>query len=443
MYYYYYYGHNPESQYTVFRSHPIYPYLSVLLNKIFFIESEIVEDNQNLFSEVYDLLEDEDLKNFDFITLPVNPKNNDNSIISELNIKSSLSAKELERFKHFYSKQEFCKPDYLEFIKAIRELFGFENIHQGGLLWFEPYIHGYRVIFMSAEKFILNTLPKNLRGMFLERCNIDKLIEKFESELKQEKPKESKYTQIDESNDNENQQYPENITDNSEYKNSELRSEIPSVTDLYSEILDKAEKVLKADFKKENSQKEYIRLLSALNDLSKKEFKKNRNKYNYKLEIKVVDGRYGIFVPGVEQEITLTPVAKSFYFLTLLIKEGIKFKDLQLHEKVLNTFYLNFSRSTKTDNLKKTISYLIKDTQGVKNKDASDGITIEKTRARQAFRDVLDKIDERNYKDIISEIVYRMRTSDLIIDLGKEDIRGYEHLSELANKENGYKITDF
>jgi hypothetical protein len=36
-----------------------------------------------------------------------------------------------------------------------------------------------------------------------------------------------------------------------------------------------------------------------------------------------------------------------------------------------------------------------------------------------------------------------MRTSDLIIDLGKEDIRGYEHLSELANKENGYKITDF
>lgn len=188
MYYYYYYPyyhqHSPESMYTVYKSHPIYPYLSIFLNKIFFVESEMVVANQDLFTEVYDLFEEKELKDFDFITIPqILPKKN-NRLISELNLKSNLSTEELERIKHLYSKQDFCISSYDEFLRVIRELFGFKNIHQGGLLWFEPYIHGYKVMFMSAEKFITNTLPKNLKGMFLARCHIETLIENLKSDLK-------------------------------------------------------------------------------------------------------------------------------------------------------------------------------------------------------------------------------------------------------------------
>ena len=418
MYYYYYYPpyhlHSPESQYTVYRSHPIYPYLSVFLNKIFFIESEIVEDNRNLFSEVYELFDEKELKDFDFITIPLNPENKSSSIISELNVKSNLSAEELERIKQFYFKQDFCISSYKEFLRVIRDLFGFKNIHQGGLLWFEPYIHGYRVIFMSAEKFITNTLPKNLKGMFLDRCQIKTLIKTFESDLKNN-----------------------NLKNEVEEGELELTGSVPSSIDMYFKTLNKAEKFRKANFKKEINKNELVLFLSALNDLVSQVIEENRSNLEYKLEIRQTDWRYGVFVPGIEEEIKLTPLEKTFYFLTLLIESGIKFSELKLHENELKTFYKSLSNSSVTEDLEKTIEYLITEDEDLEDRDLKAGVTIHKSRTRKRFKKVVCTSIDKNCDEILKEILYRLRTSDLIIDLKKEEILGYDYIHAIANRTNG------
>jgi len=71
------------NEYTVFRSHPVYPYLSIFVSKIFFIKSQIVLQNKEQFSEIFDLFEDESLKKFNFISVLLNGNYEDSHILSE------------------------------------------------------------------------------------------------------------------------------------------------------------------------------------------------------------------------------------------------------------------------------------------------------------------------------------------------------------------------
>lgn len=427
MYYYYYYPyyqqHSPESIYIVYKSHPIYPYLSIFLNKIFFVESEMVVANQDLFTEVYDLFEEKELKDFDFITIPqILPKKN-NRLISELNLKSNLSTEELERIKHLYSKQDFCISSYDEFLRVIRELFGFKNIHQGGLLWFEPYIHGYKVMFMSAEKFITNTLPKNLKGMFLARCHIETLIENLKSDLKKDKESTKNELTLEEDD-------------------QDFRSSVPSAIDMYLEFLKKAERTVKADFKKEKNKNELVLFLSALNDLVNEVLVNNRDKKGKKLEIRFTDERYRVFVPGIKEEINLTPIEKTFYFLTLLHENGIQFSKLKsFYEEQLIILYKKFSNS-ETRDLSETIKYLITDNPVIEDRDLKSGIAIHKSRTRKAFKKVVCASVENNCNEIIQEILYKLGTSDLFIGLKKEEVLNYDFIHDIVNKKDGLIVPD-
>lgn len=433
MYYYYYYYYGPEldAQYTVFRTHPVYPYLSVFLNKIFFLESEIVENNRNLFSEVYDLFEDEELKKFDFFKIPLTPNEDNNSIISEISIKSNLNTKEFELLKRFYSRQNFCKSYYQEFIKAIKDLFSFKNIHQGGLLWFEPHIHGYKVIFMSAEKFISNQINKNLKGMFLNRLDISKLLENVNNEIKDNKVKTSKSNEGAEAKENNPVISSEEASYDSEQKETHI--DIPSEKKRYSDFLQNALRLMDSDFKSDANLKEFILLLSTLNDITKNEFKKDRNRLVHKINIIDEDGHYKIFVPDIEEEIEMAPATKAVYFLSLLKPEGISFEDLESNQDVLKTFYMSFSpHYTKEE------KEIIKTIENISTNPKE--ISTQKSRTKDSFLKVICEENKMFCKEITQELIYKKNVSGYSLKLDKTDIGGYEKVFEFANGLNGFKL---
>lgn len=432
-YYYYYYGANLETQYTVFRTHPIYPYLSVFLNKIFFLESEIVENNRNLFSEVYDLFEDEELKKFDFFKIPLNSDDENNSIISEINIKSNLNPKEFELLKRFYSRQDFCKSYYQEFIKAIKDLFSFKNIHQGGLLWFEPHIHGYKVIFMSSEKFISNQKNKNLKGTFLNRLDISKLLEDVNNEIEGNKVKTSKSNEDAEAKENNPVISSKEASNDSEQEETHI--DIPSEKKRYFDFLQNALRLMDSDFKSDANLKEFILLLSTLNDITKNEFKKDRNRLVHKINIVDDDGHYKIFVPDTEEEIEMAPATKAVYFLSLLKPEGISFEDLESesNQDVLKTFYKSFSpHYTKEE------KEIVKTVENISTNPKE--ISTQKTRTKESFLKVICKENKMFCKEITEELIYKKNVSGYSLKLDKKYIGGHDELFDFANGLNGFKL---
>lgn len=411
MYYYYY---TTDSEYTVFKSHPIHNYLSIFLSKIFFIESDIVENNQQKFEEVYDLFNDEELKKFDFISVSDKPKQINSLILSELNMSSKLTAEDLYHLKRFY-KRRTEKSEYNEFLASITDLFGFKNILEGGLLWFEPYIHGYKVKFMSAKKFITNTKPKNLKGMILDNCDIETVIKKFNIEV------ENKKKEFEKSNSDPAIEKNENKPD---LESSDFRSEIPSVTAEHSEFLEQLNEIQNADFETEIDIREINTYLNTLVEAARSDVRGNRRKGRYKLEIRDNDGVYEIHVPNVEEEISMTPVAKSFYFLTLLIKDGIRFEELMHCNNELKNIYFNLSNYENPDNMERTLANISVDTNEV---------ATQKSRARKGFKDVVCAEFEMLCEEIIQELVYNQRTRDLKIELSRNEILGYHYLFDMSN----------
>lgn len=422
----YYYYYETDSEYTVFKSHPIHNYLSIFLSKIFFLESDIVENNQQKFEEVYDLFNDEELKKFDFISVSDQPKQINSLILSELNMSTKLTAEDLNHLKQFQKRKRFEKSEYSDFLASITDLFGFKNIHEGGLLWFEPYIHGYKVKFMSAKKFITDTKPKNLKGMILDNCNMETVIKKFNIEVENNK-KEFEISNSDSSTEK-NKNKPD-------LENSDFRSEIPSLTAQYSEFLERINEIQNADFETEIDIREINTYLNTLVEAARSDIRRRRGNRRgnrrYKLEIRDNDGIYEIHVPNIEEEITMTPVAKSFYFLTLLIQDGIRFEELMFCKQELYNIYSNLSDSENPDNMERTLDNISINTNEV---------ATQKSRARRGFRDVVCPEYEMLCEEIIQELVYVQGTRDLIIKLshgnGNDDdgdILGHRNLFDMSN----------
>lgn len=389
-------------EYTVFKSNPIYDYLSIFISKIFFVESDIVVNNQQNFKEVYDLFNNEELKKFNFISVSIQPKRNSSLILSELNMSSKLTAKDLDHFKHIYNKQSLSKPEYKKFLSLMIDLFGFKNIHEGGLLWFEPYIHGYKVKFMSAKKFITNSNPKYLKETILNNCDIDRVLKEFNIEVEKNK------NELDRSD--------------SDIESLNFKNEIPSVTVEYTRSLEQLKELQNADYQKETSIEEVNNYFKAVLEVYKSFFKgKIRNK-GHKLEIRYINWICKLYVPGIEEEITMLPVAKSFYFLTLINLGGIRIDELWYYENELQKIYLTFSKREHLEDMRNTITKI---SQNPKR------LAIQKTRAKDGFKEVVCPKYELPCEEIIKELVYVSGTSNLKIELLEEEIGGYENLDRI------------
>jgi hypothetical protein len=393
--YYYHYAHDPESQYTVFRSHPVYPYLSIFVNKIFFIKSQIVLQKKEQFSEIFDLFEDESLKKFNFISVLLNGNHENNHILSELEMTCGLNSYEYNSIKSALESDRLIRKSYPyespenEFVKLIKELFGFENIDNGGLLWFEPYLHGFKIKFLNAKEVLKSKHPINIKKTLLLNCDIENVINRFNSELKNEK--------IDILND-------------------------------YSAILEKLNEFQNADINGETNIRNINLIFKSIKDRIKN-YHINRGG-DFRLEIRENDGYFEVHVPTIEEQINLTPVAKSLYFLILIIPDGIKSSNLHLYKDVLNEFYFNLSTAENTINMEQTIDNLC---------ESKKEILTQKSRTKRKFKEgMMSVYDESLCDDMIRELTYMTRTQNLTIPVKRNEVKGLDYLQDLYNgNQNG------
>jgi hypothetical protein len=378
------------NEYTVFRSHPVYPYLSIFVSKIFFIKSKIVLQNKEQFSEIFDLFEDESLKKFNFISVLLYENYEDSHILSELEMTFGLNSYKYNSIKSALESDRSIRKSYPyenpinEFVKWNKELFGFENIDNGGLLWFEPYLHGFKIKFLNAKEVLKSKHPINIKETLLLNCDIENVINRFNSELKDEK--------ID-------------------------------ILNNYSLILEKLKEFQNADINRETD----IRNINLIFNSIKHETRsyiRNRRK-DFKLEIRENDGRFEVHVPTIEKQINLTPVAKSLYFLILIVPEVINSSNLHLYKDELNEFYFNLSKAENPTNMRQTIVNLC---------ESREEISTQKSRTKTQFREgIMSMYDESFCDDIIIELTYEQRTQNLTIPVDRNEVRGLDHLHDMYN----------
>jgi hypothetical protein len=378
------------NEYTVFRSHPVYPYLSIFVSKIFFIKSQIVLQNKEQFSEIFDLFEDESLKKFNFISVLLNGNYEDSHILSELEMTCGLNSYEYNNIKSKLGSDRSTRKSYPyenpanEFVKWNKELFGFENIDNGGLLWFEPYLHGFKIKFLNAKEVLKSKHPINIKETLLLNCDIENVINRFNSELKNEK--------ID-------------------------------ILNYYSAVLEKLNEFQNADINRETDIRNINLIFNSIKEQTRS-YIRNRRK-DFKLEIRENDGRFEVHVPTIEEQINLTPVAKSLYFLILIVPDVINSSNLHLYKDVLNEFYKNLSTAENPTNMRQTIVNLC---------ESREEISTQKSRTKTQFREgIMSVYNESLCDDIIIELTYEQRTQNLTIPVDRNEVRGLDHLHDMYN----------
>ena len=383
------------NEYTVFRSHPVYPYLSIFVSKIFFIKSKIVLQNKEQFSEIFDLFEDESLKKFNFISVLLNGNYEDSHILSELEMTCGLNSYEYISIKSALGGDRSIRKSYPykdpvnEFVKWNKELFGFENIDNGGLLWFEPYLHGFKIKFLNANEVLKSKHPINIRETLLLNCDIENVINRFNSEVKNEK--------ID-------------------------------ILNNYSLILEKLKEFQNADINRETDIRNINLIFNSIKHETRSYIRNRRE--DFKLEIRKNDGYFEVHVPFIKEQIHLTPLAKSLYFLILIIPEGINLKNLFLYRKQLNKFYKNLSTAENPTNMRQTIENLCNNIRE---------ISTQKSRTKTQFKEgMMSVYDESLCDDMIRELTYMTRTQNLTIPVKRNEVKGLDYLQDLYNgNQNG------
>ena len=157
------------------------------------------------------------------------------------------------------------------------------------MLWFEPYLHGFKIKFLNAKEVLKSKHPINIKETLLLNCNIENVINRFNSELKNEK--------ID-------------------------------ILNYYSAILEKLNEFQNADINRETDIRNINLIFNYIKEQTRSYIRNRRE--DFKLEIRENDGRFEVHVPTIEEQINLTPVAKSLYFLILIIPEVINSSNLFL-----------------------------------------------------------------------------------------------------------------
>ena len=383
------------NEYTVFRSHPVYPYLSIFVSKIFFIKSQIVLQNKEQFSEIFDLFEDESLKKFNFISVLLNGNHENNHILSELEMTCGLNSYEYISIKSALGGDRSIRKSYPyedpinEFVKWNKELFGFENIDNGGLLWFEPYLHGFKIKFLNAKEVLKSKHPINIRETLLLNCDIENVINRFNSEVKNEK--------ID-------------------------------ILNNYSLILEKLKEFQNADINRETDIRNINLIFNSIKHETRSYIRNRRE--DFKLEIRKNDGYFEVHVPFIKEQIHLTPLAKSLYFLILIIPETINSSNLFLYRKQLNKFYKNLSTAENPTNMRQTIENLCNNIRE---------ISTQKSRTKTQFREgIMSLYDESLCDDMIIELTYMIGTKNLTIPVDRDKVRGLDHLQDIySGNQNG------
>lgn len=412
------------SEYTVFETHPAYRFLPVFISKIFFIKSRSVIQNREQFSEVYDLIEDPHFAKFDFITVPLYEKVEDSKISSELKVSSSLDVEEFSKFENYISRRlngpNKKNRTQKQFFKYLKELFNIDDIDYGGLVWFEPYIHGFKVKFISEKDILLKKDSFDLKKSISTSCDLELILHKFNPyqlkfsmriNFKKYKMQEKLFT-LEPSNIKSN-------IENEKLKDSDIIADYIKRIEAYRE----AEQ---ADIKKETDLEKLNFIFEYSTRDFKKDFQRKFDKQKYKLEIRENsdDNNHKIYIPTIDKEVKLYPVAKSLYFTSLVTNKQINFKEMYLFEKEMLVFYKKLSKAES--DLQKTV-------KGICNN--LPGLSTQRSRINKQITNVISsKYDSNLATAMIKDLTYFRKSKDLIIDVEKNKILNLEILSEFFNK---------
>lgn len=157
------------------------------------------------------------------------------------------------------------------------------------------------------------------------------------------------------------------------------------------------------------------------------------NPKKIKLIIKDKFEGHKVFISGIQDEIKMTPLQKSFYFLILLFEDGVNItgnlnsKDYQTYNDVWVNLYTKLKSCDPTV-ARQRIDNLCGDQQKLSS---------EKTRTNRPFKKVLKKAYPVNFETLVDEFIvrYDQYNVKLMIELARDEIDNMDVVEALLSGE--------
>lgn len=150
-----------------------------------------------------------------------------------------------------------------------------------------------------------------------------------------------------------------------------------------------------------------------------------------KLIIKDKYERHKIFIAGIDEEVKMTPLQKSFYFLILLFEEGINItsdlnsRDYKTYNEVWVDLYTKL-KSCDKNKARQRIDNLCENQQKLSS---------EKTRTNKPFKEILKRAHPINYKTFLEEFIvkYNQWNVKLLIEVPREQVDSMTVIEKLLS----------
>ena len=368
---------------VISRSNPFYSLLPYLMKTIYIIEPRY------MFLEDFSKFESLIKKTKGFESIRISDVKQDEyldysqSTIPKL-ILNRFSRVEQEEFQKLI--EEFSRENKQKrlFYDLVREAFNIE-VSGGGLLWITSHPLGLQVKYVYMDDFLKLDIKRQSEFLMETLDEIDSVF---------------------------------NLMSNAAEPQEDYESEKLSLREI-ADALDSYEDIDPDSYKK---------LFDTLTRLGSR-VKLNPGKI--KLIIKDRYESHKVFIAGIDEEIGMTPLQKSFYFSILMFEGGINItSDLNSgYYETFNDVWVDLYtklKSCDSSEARQRIDNLCGDQQKLSS---------EKTRTNKSFKDILKKTYPINYETYLQEFIvkYNRWNVRLMIQLSREEVKGMSVIEEILS----------